>query len=368
MKCFNTTLAAALFFTLMACKIIGAELTTTNSGSDTVAWNELQQAAIFPKKPLEWNAQLPTEEQKDKFHKQIVDAALVAADKAKAFYMRFPDSTSVIPAKILECQMLERVFNNVGGTQDSVITWGNAQDALLADARLTGADRCDLRLAILRRKQFDHRLDQNAFQIEYEKDLRALTKAYPQSDEAYKKLLDLAARSPDEKARSIANEILAFPVSENNKTIAKGILRRLDAVGKPLDIKFVALDGRQVDLSQMKGKVVLIDFWATWCVPCVGEIPRVKNAYENYHAKGFEVVGISFDGIQQSLQRFVEQKKLLWPQYFDGEDFFKNKFGIQYGIGEGGIPTMWLVDKKGNLRDPNGQDDLDGKVEKLLAE
>jgi hypothetical protein len=94
----------------------------------------------------------PTDEQKEKFHKQIVDEALVAADKAKAFYLRFPDSTNVIPVKILECQMLERVFNNVGGTQDSVIAWGNAQDALLADARLTGADRCDLRLAILRRK------------------------------------------------------------------------------------------------------------------------------------------------------------------------------------------------------------------------
>jgi peroxiredoxin len=332
------------------------------------AWNELQQAILFPKKPTEWDTQPPTDEQKEKFQKQIVDEALMAADKAKTFYLRFPDSTNVIPAKILECQMLERVFDNVGATQDSVTAWGNAQEALLADARLTGKDRCDLRLAILRRKQFDHRLDQDAFQIEYEKDLRGLIRDYPQSDEAYEKLLELAARSPDKKARSIANEVLALPISENNKTVAKGILRRLDAVGKPLDIKFVALDGRQVDLSQMKGKVVLVDFWATWCVPCVGEIPHIKAVYENFHAKGFEVVGISFDGIQQSLQRFVEQKKLPWPQYFDGEDFFKNKFGIQYGIGEGGIPAMWLVDKKGNLRDLNGQDDLNGKVEKLLAE
>ena len=290
---------------------------------------------------------------------------MMAADEAKAFYLRFPDSTNVISAKILECQMLERVFNNVGGTQNSVIAWGNAQDALLADARLTGKDRCDLRLAILHRKQFDHRLDQNAFQIEYEKDLRALIRDYTQSDEPYEKLLDLAARSPDEKARSIANEVLALPVSENNKTKAEGILRRLDAMGKPLDIKFVAMDGRQVDLSQMKGKVVLVDFWATWCVPCVDEIPHVKEAYEQFHAKGFEVVGISFDGLQQSLQRFVEQKKLPWPQYFDGKDS-ANKFGIQYGIV--GIPVMWLVDKNGNLREINARADLKGKVEKLLME
>ena len=369
MKTFNIVSAAGLVVMLTASKIACAESTNNTQiivNDSNVAWNELKRAVIFPKKPLEWNTQPPTSAPEEKFHKQIVDEALVAADKARTFYLRFPDSTNVIPAKILECQMLERVFNNVGGTQNSVIAWGNAQDALLTDVRLTGKDRSDLRLAILRRKQFDHRLDQNAFQIEYEKDLRGLIRDYPLSDEAGGMLLELAARSPDEKARSIANEVLALPVSENNKTMAKGILRRLDAVGKPLDIKFVAVDGRQVDLSQMKGRVVLVDFWATWCVPCVGKIPQIKETYEQFNARGFEVVGISFDGIQQPLQGFVEQKKLPWPQYFDGEDFLKNKFGLQYGIAS--IPTMWLIDKNGNLRDTNGGDDLKVKVEKLLAE
>jgi thiol-disulfide isomerase/thioredoxin len=365
----NLAKVSSLFFLAAVCHMTQAEPTNSPSISDNAAdaWNALQQAIIFPAKPLGWNTQPPTDEQKEKFHKQIVNEALVAADKAKAFYLHFPDSTNLIPAKILECQMLERVFNNGGGSQSAVIAWGNAQDSLLTDARLSGKDRCDLRLAILQRKQLDHRFDYNSFMLEYEKDLRDLTRDYPQSDESYEKLLELAARSSDEKARSIANEVLALPVSENNKTIAKGILRRLDAVGKPLDIKFVALDGRQVDLSQMKGKVVLVDFWATWCVPCVGEIPHIKDAYEKFHDKGFEVVGISFDGLQQSLQGFVDQKKLPWPQYFNGKYSFKNKFGIQYGIG--GIPVMWLVDKKGNLReDLNSRDDLKDKVEKLLAE
>ncbi len=203
--------------------------------------------------------------------------------------------------------------------------------------------------------------------MHYEKyDLRALIRDYPHSDEVYEKLLDLAARSPDEKAHSIASEVLALPISESNKAKAEGILRRLDAVGKPLDIKFVALDvAGRVDLSQMKGKVVLVDFWATWCVPCVGEIPQIKEAYEQFHTKGFEVIGISFDSVQQDLQRFVEQKQLPWPQYFDGK-VWENKFGVQYGIG--GIPVIWLVDKKGNLRESNGRDDLQGKVAKLLAE
>jgi thiol-disulfide isomerase/thioredoxin len=360
----NLAKVSSIIFLMAIYQVTRAEPTNSPSigNNADIAWNELQQAIIFPKKPPEWNTQPPTDEQKEEFHKHIVDTAMVAADKAKAFYLRFPDSTNVVPAKIFECQMLERIFNNGGGNQSAVIAWGNAQDALLADARLTGQDRCDLRLAILQRKQLDHRFDYNSFMLEYEKNLRDLIRDYPKSDGPYEEMLDLAVRSPDEKARSIASEIMALPVSENNKTRAEGILRRLDAVGKPLDIKFVALDGRQVDLSQMKGKVVLVDFWATWCVPCVEEIPMIKEAYEKLHAKGFEIVGISFDGLQQSLQRFVEQKKLSWPQYFDG----KNKFGIQYGIGS--IPVMWLVDKKGDLRELNARDDLRDKVEKLLAE
>jgi len=111
--------------------------------------------------------------------------------------------------------------------------------------------------------------------------------------------------------------------------------------------------------------VVLVDFWATWCGPCVKEIPNVRAAYEKLSAKGFEIVGISFDQQLDALQRFVEKEKMPWPQYFDGKGW-ENNFGREFGIT--GIPAMWLVDKKGNLRDMNAREDLVAKVEKLLAE
>ena len=96
-----------------------------------------------------------------------------------------------------------------------------------------------------------------------------------------------------------------------------------------------------------------------------GRDSNVKEAYEKLHPKGFEIVGISFDKDKAKLESFVKDKGMTWPQYFDGK-MWDNDYGKKYGIQ--GIPAMWLVDKKGNLRDPNGRQDLAGKVEKMLAE
>ena len=137
-----------------------------------------------------------------------------------------------------------------------------------------------------------------------------------------------------------------------------------DRIGKPLDIKFTSIDGQKIDVSKMKGKVVLIDFWATWCGPCVAELPNVKRAYDKLHSKGFEIVGISLDSKESALRRFVKKEKMPWPQYFDGKGW-KNSISTSHGIRS--IPAMWLVDKQGNLADLNARPDLESKVEKLLA-
>jgi thiol-disulfide isomerase/thioredoxin len=134
---------------------------------------------------------------------------------------------------------------------------------------------------------------------------------------------------------------------------------------KPLDLKFKAFDGADVDLEKLRGKVVLIDFWATWCGPCMAEIPNVVKAYEDFKAKGFEIIGISLDEERADLARVLKTKNITWPQYFDGKGW-ENPYAKKYGIEA--IPAMWLVNKAGMVIDTEAQENLPAKIEKLLGE
>lgn len=136
------------------------------------------------------------------------------------------------------------------------------------------------------------------------------------------------------------------------------------SVGESVELKFNAIKGGKVDLAALKGKVVLIDFWATWCPPCVAEVPNVVAAYKKLHDKGFEIIGISLDEDRSALTKFIKEHDMTWPQYFDGKGW-DNKISSGFGIRS--VPTMWLVDKEGKLASTNARSNLEAEVEKLLA-
>ena len=166
------------------------------------------------------------------------------------------------------------------------------------------------------------------------------------------------------------------------RDMAAGQLRLADLKSRPMEMVFTAADGRAVDLKTLRGKVVLIDFWATWCGPCKAEIPNVKKVYAAYHDKGFEVVGIALedgkltpkDTAEQSAAKLVKAKKVLtdftaanampWPQYFDGK-FWKNEISTQYSIQS--IPAMFLLDQSGKVVSTNARGELlEKEVRRLL--
>jgi thiol-disulfide isomerase/thioredoxin len=128
-----------------------------------------------------------------------------------------------------------------------------------------------------------------------------------------------------------------------------GTLRRLSLPGNPMEIKGTLLNKQPFDQKTLAGKVVLVDFWATWCGPCVAEIPNVLEQYEKYHDKGFEVVGISLDQDRQALEKFITDQKVPWPILFEESegDGWQHPLATYYGIS--GIPTVILIGRDGNV-------------------
>jgi thiol-disulfide isomerase/thioredoxin len=134
---------------------------------------------------------------------------------------------------------------------------------------------------------------------------------------------------------------------------------------EPLELKFTTLDGQQFDIADYRGKVVLIDFWATWCGPCVAGMPELIELYKTQHDQGLEIVGISFDSDKQALEKFVAEHEMPWVQFFDGKGW-DNEYGRQFGIRA--IPTMWLIGRDGKVVDFSARTGLTEKVQQLVDE
>jgi thiol-disulfide isomerase/thioredoxin len=133
-------------------------------------------------------------------------------------------------------------------------------------------------------------------------------------------------------------------------------LGRIDRVGKPAPpVRGTDIDGKPFDLADSKGKVVLVVFWASWCLPCASEIPWLDQAYDLYRGRGLQMVGINVDALQDGGQkpetvlpnvlRFLIDHNVRWPTLLNGAG--DRDYAKAYGITD--IPANVLVDRQGNV-------------------
>jgi thiol-disulfide isomerase/thioredoxin len=146
--------------------------------------------------------------------------------------------------------------------------------------------------------------------------------------------------------------------------ILEGVVRRLNLVGQPMQLDGKLLSGGSLDWSKYSGKVVLVVFWAPDYLPCVQAVPSWKEIYEKYHGKGLELLGISLDRDNRTLEDFVKTQSLPWPNVVNSGKTNVNM--IRYGVTN--LPTTMLVGKDGKVLAVNlGGDALEQKLNSLLG-
>ena len=340
------------------------------------AWAEVEKVHQALQPPVAWRTHPPEPEEIVRFQKEVREKAILFANKAQEFINRFPTNENNGDARITVVHALNHAV--AAGDTNAEQRIKEFVTVVLADKSIPEDDRVGV-LMFSGNTVFSKKVGMRLFtegmsklDAEFESNevdsMRSALKQFPTNSMIYILLVSIAQRSTGERQKELANEVINAPgAPPGARTLAEHVLKGTKPYepGKPVDIQFTALDGRQVDLAKLKGKVVLVEFWSTSCGPCVAEMPEVKAAYQKLHDRGFEVVGISLDDKESVLRRFIKEKELPWPQYFDGKGW-ENKFAVRYGIFA--IPTMWLVDKAGSLSSTEARFDLERQVASLLGE
>jgi len=196
------------------------------------------------------------------------------------------------------------------------------------------------------------------------REIEAYLREYPRYKPAMDVLgevAELAASADADKTKKLIQDaaVRNFP----DHPLAKAF-RREEAVGKEFEFDFIPVGGKKpTGVKDLRGKVVVLDFWASWCGPCRKEFPGLKALYEKHGKEGLEIIGVNLDDKEQLLTDAVKELGLSWPQASgNAASNLADKWGIE------AIPALFVIDRKGKLRSVDARGKLEKLIPELLAE
>ena len=203
--------------------------------------------------------------------------------------------------------------------------------------------------------------DRQKIQELWMKELEQYAARFPRGEDTPDAMLQIAIAEEfagKKEAPALYERIVSqYPESAASDR-AKGAVARLNLVGKPLNLSGANLDSAKgaLDLKEFRGKTVLVLFWATWCKPCTQDLPAIKDLYERYRSRGFEIIGINLDSTPEPVRGFLQEHRVTWPQIYETgslESPLARSFGII------SLPTMFILDRDGKVSNRSASvDDL----------
>ena len=168
----------------------------------------------------------------------------------------------------------------------------------------------------------------------------------------------------DEAAKWYQQLASSFPDS-GPAAKATGALRRLNLKGKPFRLTGRSLTGGAIDTAQLRGKVVAVLFWTTWCKPCTEDLPQIQQLYQQYRNQGFEIVGVNLDSPDAPIQDYLRNFQVAWPQIHE-QGALESRPAVEFGVIS--LPTMFLIGKDGVVVSPAATvEDLKTMVPDLVS-